>query len=671
MATSMRLPVGRVAGKTRTRRSSPVGRVVDFLSDWGVAGFAAWTLLCYLAILTHAPVMAITIVWLCVLPVLAYGLYRLRPRAPETSEVFRTARVDRYAARVPRIVWCGLAVPCAGVAGALAAVRFNNVWILPWLFAAVAVAVAVCVAARRPPHNDHVRQWWCADLIVVGIGLALATLSLMVFTTDGDDTYYVNRAVATAQLGHIPTSDVIFTHQALPPIAGAGLPLGTMEVLQGAMARLIGVSAGSIAYYVTPPVGTFLAVWALWRLLRTWAPRRVLACFFLGCVYLLFSGAEPYSFGNFFLTRMWQGKVVFVAWLVPVLYTYLTSWARQRNARTGTLLMVGGVAGLGLTASATFAFPLVMAAGSLGLLVRREWRSLAVPIAAAAFPFVVGFIATRLYPVAPASTGLHPIWEIYQDAMNFGVVGAIGGLALWTAPWLARSGAAARVVAGIGAISVVLLTPGLFTLITETQGLGETLWRTLWAVPGPALVGLLAAVPSSRLAPWSGVVPGAAAAALLIGFGHPIWNVAEVHVISRPGWKTQPTHLRQARDILDHYDGPGTVLAPYYTMRAISLITVRTKAVNARSWYAELLPEAPSRTRERFALTDLVEGRIPHADPDQVRKELADLNVGAACVRSYRPEVAHFIEHVGPYHYAFRIAGVGKWHPLICVSSTR
>lgn len=671
MATSMRLPVGKAAGSVRARRSSPVAGFVDFLSDWGVAGFAAWTLLCYLAILTHAPVMAITIVWLCVLPVLAYGLYRLRPRVPETSEVFRTARVDRYAARVPRTVWCGVAVACAGVAGALAAVRFNNVWIAPWLFAVAAVAVAVCVAARRPPRNDHVRQWWGADLIVVGIGLALATLSLMVFSTDGDDTYYVNRAVATAQLGHIPTSDVIFTHQELPPIAGAGLPLGTMEVLQGAIARLVGVPAGSIAYYVTPPVGTFLAVWALWRLLRTWAPRRVPACLVLGCVYLLFSGAEPYSFGNFFLTRMWQGKVVFVAWLVPVLYTYLTAWARQRNARMGALLMAGGVAGLGMTASATFVLPLVMAAGSLGLLVRREWRALVVPIAAAAFPFAVGFIATRIYPVAPASTGPHPIWEMYQDAMSFGIVGAIGGLALWTAPWPTRSGAATRVVAGIGAISVVLLIPGLFTLITETQGLGETLWRTLWTVPAPALVGLLAAIPPARLAPWSGVVPGVAAAALLIGFGQPIWNVAEVHLISRPGWKIRPSQLRQARDIIAQYDGPGTVLAPHETMRAIPLLTVRTKAVDARSWYAELLPEAPARTRERFALTELADGDTPKADPGQVRKALTDLNVGVACVRGYRFDVIGLIEHAGPYRHAFGVAGVGKWNPLTCVSLTR
>lgn len=671
MATSVRLSVGKASGSVRARPPSPVARVVDFLSDWAVAGFAAWTLLCYLAILTHAPVMAITIVWLCVLPVLAFGLYRLRPRAPETAEVFRTARVDRYVARAPRAVWGGVAVACAAVAGALAAVRFNNAWVVPWLLAVAAVAVAVCVAARRPPRNDAVRQWWCADLVVVGIGLALATLSLMVFSTDGDDPYYVNRAVATAQLGHIPTSDVIFTHQAVPPIAGAGLPLGAMEVLQGAMARLIGVSAGSVAYYVTPPVGTFLAVWALWRLLRTWAPRRVLACLVLGCVYLLFSGVEPYSFGNFFLTRMWQGKVVFVAWLVPVLYTYLTAWARQRNARTGTLLMAGGVAGLGLTASATFALPLVVAAGSLGLLVRREWRSLAVPIAAAAFPFVVGFIATRIYPIGAASTGVHPIWELYQDSMAFGVVGAIGGLALWTAPWLARAGAAARVVAGIGTISVVLLIPGLFTLITETQGLGETLWRTFWMVPAPALVGLLAAVPSSRLAPWSGIVPGVAAAALLIGAGQPIWNVAEVHVISRPGWKEQAPNLRQARDILAHYDGPGTVLAPSETMRAISLITVRTKAVNARSWYAEILPEEHSRTRERFALTKLVDGDTPRPSPEKARAALADLHVGVVCVRSYRPEVVDFIERAGPYRYAFRTAGVGTWHPLICVSLTR
>ena len=299
MATSLRLPASTTPRTEAARVPSPVARVVDFLSDWGVVGFAAWTLLCYLAMLAHAPVSRITVVWLCVLPLLGFGLHRLRSRAPAAAEPFRTSRVDRHVARVPRAFWVAVSVLCAGVAGYLAALRVDHTWLPPWLLAIACVAVAACVAARRPPRGA-VRPPWSADLIVVAIALGLAALSLLVFTTDGDDPYYVNRAVAVAQLDIVPTHDVVFTHQAVAPIAGAGLPLGTLSVLQGALARLVGVSAGSVAYYATPPVGTFLAVWGLWRLLRSWAPRRALACLVLGCVYLLFSGAEPCSWPGWY-----------------------------------------------------------------------------------------------------------------------------------------------------------------------------------------------------------------------------------------------------------------------------------------------------------------------------------------------------------------------------------
>ena len=668
MATRLRLPATTAPRTEAARAPSPVARAIDLLSDWGVAGFAAWTLLCYLAVLTHAPVSLITVVWLCVLPLLGLGLYRLRSRTPAARpEPFRTSRrVDRRVARVPRAVWVVVSVLCAGVAASLAALRADHSWVVPWLLAGACVAVAVCVAARRP-DGGAVRPARSADLVVVAIALGLAALSLLVFSTDGDDPYYVNRAVAAAQLDIVPTRDVVFTHQAVPPIAGAGLPLGTLSVLQGALARLVGVSAGSVAYYVTPPVGTFLAVWGLWRLLRSWAPRRALACLLLGCVYLLFSGADPQSFGNFFLTRMWQGKVVFVAWLVPVLYTYLTAWAARRSARTGLLLVAGGIAGLGLTASATFAVPLVVTAGCLPLVMRREWRALAVPVAALAFPLVIGFIATRIHPVGAASTGPHPVWDLYRHTMGHGVVAAIGGLALWTGPWLARAGAAARAVTGIGVVTVIILTPGLFTLVTETQHIGETLWRAFWVIPAPALVGLLAAVPGLRAARWSGVTAGVAAAGLLVAAGRPIWNVAEVHLVSRPAWKQSAAPLHQADEILAHYDGAGKILAPSRVMRAISLITVRPKAVNARGYYAGILPDTPRRTRERLALTRLADGDDPRPGLAQTRTALADLNVGLVCVHADEHRVVRFVERARFPRSTTRTAWTGGPHPLTCL----
>ena len=356
-----------------------------------------------------------------------------------------------------------------------------------------------------------------------------------------------------------------------------------------------------------------------------------------------------------------------MAWLVPVLYTYLTAWATRRSARTGVLLVAGGIAGLGLTASATFVVPLIVAAGSLPLVMRREWRALAAPAGAVAFPVVIGFITTRIYPVDAASTGPQPVWDLYRDSMGVGVVGALGGLALWAGPWLTRAGSAARGVAGIGAVTAILLVPGLFTLIADTQHIGETLWRTLWVVPAPALVGLLAAVPGLRSARWSGIVAGVVAAGLLIATGRPIWNVAEVHLVSRPAWKDSAAHLHRADEVLARYDGSGKVLAPSQVMRAISLIAVRPKAVNARSYYAGILPDTPQRLQERLALTRLVDGDDPRPGLAQARTALADLKVGLVCVRAYQRRIIRFVERARPPRSEFRTTWTGHWHPLVCL----
>jgi hypothetical protein len=92
-------------------------------------------------------------------------------------------------------------------------------------------------------------------------------------------------------------------------------------------------------------------------------------------------------------------------------------------------------------------------------------------------------------------------------------------------------------VTGIAVIAVVLLAPFVIRALNEVSGLtgSRALQRTLWMIPFPALVGLLAAFPLfavvDRFSKLRGrglreLVPFAPAlvcAALLVGFDHPLW----------------------------------------------------------------------------------------------------------------------------------------------------
>ena len=88
------------------------------------------------------------------------------------------------------------------------------------------------------------------------------------------------------------------------------------------------------------------------------------------------------------------------------------------------------------------------------------------------------------------------------------------------------------VTAGIAAL-VVVLGPGVLSLMNVLTGAHAVLYRTVWVAPVSAAVGLLAAVPLPARARWVGVVPAAAIAAVVVVAGAPFWNAALVP----PSWR--------------------------------------------------------------------------------------------------------------------------------------
>jgi hypothetical protein len=489
-------------------------------------------------------------------------------------------------------------------------------------------------------------------------------MALFITRANADDAFYVNRATATGQLNHIPVLDVIFTNEQAARAGGAGLPVDSYSALQGALARFIGVHPASVAYFVFPPVFTFLATWALWRLVRAWAPRDAWLCFALGSVFWIWSAQYPLTSGNYFLNRIWQGKVALVAWLVPTLYVYLTRWLGKREALTAVLLLAGGLCSIGLTGSATFVAPLVFFAAVVPLLARVEWRALAIPLAAAAIPFLIGIVVLSRFPLSETvgSEPLEPQSWFYHQVVGSGVVGAVAAFGVWAAPWIVRAGPVERLTTGLAVVVALLIAPGIVALLSDVSGLTDTLRRTLWIVPFPALVGLLAAVPVAqrmgRLVPAGAVL---AVAALLVVFGTPLWTGLYT---GRSLWSYPPMwkmhKAGEARTILRNYDGSGPILAEPGVMLAIAILTAEPKAVNARSLYLERTRLPPEQITDRLVLTRFISAeRVPAAS---VRRAMADLDVGLVCVR--RHALIPAVRRAGPFRRAFTA------HSEVCLERT-
>ena len=644
-----------------------IGVALDFVSDLAILCFASWTIIAYVGMLTEARVTILVPLWLLTTPFLAAALVFLRRRSAPLEEDGRPSEIA--ASPEPgsgkesshrTLLLVGL---FAGLIAAVLAAGGAVPWALVWLPALVAGAAPVAAGKLRSRARAVAAEpiGWASHAFAAGVGLAFGAMSLFIARGNADDVFYVNRATAVRQLGHIPVLDVIFTHEQVARAGGAGLPNDSYSALEGALARVVGVEGPSVAYLVFPPVFTFLATWATWRLIRAWAPRRAWLCFSLASVFLLWSAQYPLTSGNYFLNRIWQGKVAFVAWAIPTIYVYLTRWVGKRDSLTGVLLLAAGFVTIGLTGSATFVAPLVVLGALIPLVACREWVKIPVPLAAGAIPFAIGMVLLLRFPLSETvgEAALPDQSWFYHQVVGSGVVGVVAAFGAWAAPWIVRSGPPERVTTGIVVLFAVLTVPGMIAFLSDVSGLVGTLRRTLWIAPFPAVVGLLVALPLATRA--GKLVPAATAVGIsvaLVAFGSPLWaNLWDGSSLWRypPSWKTPNADAAMA--ILRHYDGSGPILADRGLMMAIAIVTSDPKAVNPRDLYLKRTRLPRPEIADRLLLTKFVTREAPPQSMTAVGGALDRLDVGLVCLFSRRQPLIRSVQSLGTYEPAFRAGG--------------
>jgi hypothetical protein len=667
------------------------GRVTAFLdaaTDAAVVVFAGWTVVYHAGLLLRPPTGVLVAGWLLITAVLAAGWVRRwtggRSASPEAvrsatgGDEAPGADDAAGADQVPggrtrsQALWAG---PVLGVAAGAAAGLYESG--VPWGItcvlgvAAVAVTLTALRAGRFGAESVPVADRGSLLALVTAAGFAGA--SLFVINPDGDDAYFMSRSVWTAEHGRIPSGDVIFTPGSVGTVRGEP-PIASVEVFNGALARLLGVSASSFTWYLFLPVVTFLAVWAMWRLIRLWAPRRAAACFATAAVYLLWTGAGTGSFGSFHLIRMWQGKGVLVSLAVPLLYVYLTRWAERRSHRDLWLAAAVGAAATGLASSATFVVPLVAVAAVGPLLLRARFdtgrrraeglRTAVAACAAMAYPVAGGVVVALLSDTVEVGGRLSPGPVAYSTVLLTGVLGVVAGCALWTAPWISRPGVPAMITAGVAAVTTVLFVPGVLELMAHVTGAAPVMWRTMWVVPAAALIGLLAAVPLPggrlRAAPPAAVLPAALLCATSVIFGDPLWTAEGRSVVAdRPAWKAPTFTLVTARKVVAATGGrSGAVLMPARYMRNVPLITSRVHAVNANPHYLENLPVGEAFIADRRLLTDVVQRRTGFPPAADVRAALDRVDVVIACVHWSNDSALRFLREAGYVRHRLYIRGL-------------
>jgi hypothetical protein len=369
-------------------------------------------------------------------------------------------------------------------------------------------------------------------------------------------------------------------------------------------------------------------------------------------VFLLFDAAHHMTFGAFFVARMWQGKVLLLMIVVPLLLALLHDYAERPSLRRLALLGLAGVAGVGLSTTAIFVIPVI----ALGSLAAVAWGSAASLRRAAA-----GMLAVAAYPVGAGAVtklagGRTPDHYTLADVVPANLVHYVlgtGGFALLgvsavlVAPSLLRRRTAAMMVAGTVLLVGLLVSPGVPARIFELTGLGRVLWRLTWALPVAALVGALATGLLPRNRPvWLRALPALLLCAAMALWGEPLWSVAAgTRVAGHPVLKRSRPEVQDARAILARVRPGDVILAREGLSQTLLVMSGDVTTVSPRGFFTTAMAafpaaHAPERRRlERFAMHGV---QHPLGSPAArrerrvVRADLRIVGVDLACVRASR-----------------------------------
>lgn len=645
-----------VAGRSR------LAGAIDAALDGVVVAFAVWTVTFHLALVVGLRRDVTAGLWVAVLIALA----ALAPRRQEPRSG-AVATTDEQPVTIARSFAVPLALAAHAIGIAVGAVVLDGGWWwLVWSVVAVISATAtflVLRARRRRDERDERSRSFSvvAGVAVLVVAVAFAVLSAITQRPDADDVFLLDKATEVEHdSGEFSTRDTIFADEVFRSTRPENAPETSFEPLIGVLARYSPLSAPDVAYLVLGPLAAFLGILALWRLLRSlFAPAPTLAAL-LAAGFLLLDGREHASFGNMNFARAWQGKVVFLIVVVPLLWHYALEWARRGDRRSLAGLVAGNVAAIGLTSTAAFVAPAVTLIGVVA--GNRAVRRLAGGALAAAYPLLVTLITVAqargpgyLGPPTPRVTepaealtgqiGGGPE-SVEAAAQWYFVTGrGVGAFVITAAVLVAwqlvrdRPARLALALAPLG-LFLVFLTPGAPELIDAYTSSDSILWRALWIVPIPAMVGLTLTGPFAycRRA-WQWPAVGALAlgiATLLLVYENPVIDTENRNLrVGGLAWDVDGDDRDAADRLAALSPEGGVVAAPEAISGVLAIAHHDVFPVNPRT--ASLFgAHAVDRFRAntRLFVTRLVETGGLAEEAEEFTRALDDLGVSVVCTRA-------------------------------------
>lgn len=617
--------------------------LIDGAVDGLLIAFAGWTLFYEVALAVQRSVRWAGWPWLVVTVVVVVGT---------AVESTRTTRAGEPGEETPVVTrrWSGrrsigLTVAFGGIG--LAVLLHGSVGLTPLAVLAVAVLLFQLVPWWSRTHvepeserSDGASTW--EHLFALAASLGLAVLGSLLLRPDADDAFYVNRATWVAHRGIPVLDDTMFSPNRLKPAYDGGLPTPSIEALQGTLAHAFHIQAATVAYMLSVPLLSATFGWVTWRLVRAWAPRRRALVLAVALVFVLASGRAVV--GNYSIGRIWQGKVTAYAVLLPLIWLFLSQVATRARRWDQGMLLVAGIAFVGLTTTSALLAPAILGAGVVAAVVLRSKSLLWGSLLLSAAPLANG-VAEKFGPaqIGPANSAAAPPAQVF--AIAFGSVTMMALLAVIGVVFGPRLvvGRTATVAAATSLATMVTFIPGLLGIANAATGAGPVIWRLAIGTPTGVLVGLLASVrvpqprqalallPVQTIRALAPVVVTVAVFAVILFSGTWLWSTSVGGTLtSKPTWKVSQSALADVRAAQELDVPPGRWLLPPVQMQIMSISTAGPYAVVPRSYYLPSLDVSRRQARDRAVLLSLVSGG--HPVREKVASALTRLNVTLACV---------------------------------------
>lgn len=230
------------------------------------------------------------------------------------------------------------------------------------LFALLVVLIVACLViaavkgnALRKAGRRRTGRYGRAVIPVILVTAVLIVATMLVYRSDADDSFYVSNVALFAQSDRLNPYDSSFGIESL-----GTAPMYDFQIWEAFMAvlcRVFRIEAATMMHTICLPLLLLISASAyllLGRVVTKGNAKKAAWFYVFLTVFHLFGGYAVYSEGSFLLSRLWQGKAVYLCVVLPVMIALILQNVEKRSRFLWLELLVCMSAGIALNPTSMY-----------------------------------------------------------------------------------------------------------------------------------------------------------------------------------------------------------------------------------------------------------------------------------------------------------------------------